>query len=107
MALARLVLLYKLFLQTKRKEGKERMKKTVVGKKEVNYVSRKTNEQVTGLELHTLAENVPNVVGKAVETIFVSSKAGFYGDVLQCPINSVIDVQYNRWGSVDTILFVK
>ena len=82
------------------------MRKKIVGKQNVDYVSKKTNQQVTGLTLHCVSED-SRVSGLAVETIFLSSKAGYFNEVLNFPLNSEIDCSYNRWGNVDTITLCK
>lgn len=82
------------------------MKKTIVGKQTVDYVSKKTNQQVTGVTLHVIGED-SRVNGYACETIFVSGKANIYNDVVNIPLNTDVEVGYNRWGNVDTIIVCK
>lgn len=82
------------------------MKKKLVGKQSVDYVSKKTNMPVTGVSLHCLGEQT-NVQGLCCETIFVSSKSDMYDKCLQFPLNCDINVSYNRWGSCDSIELCK
>lgn len=78
----------------------------LVGKQRVDYISRKTNQQVTGVTLHCIYDN-ERVEGTAVETLFVSSKSPMYKQVMTYPLNSDIMVSYNRWGSVDSVALCK
>lgn len=82
------------------------MVKKLVGKQDVDYVSKKTNQPVTGVSLHTVGED-SRVNGMGVETIFVSKKSAMYDDVMAMPIGSEISITYNRWGSADTITLNK
>lgn len=82
------------------------MKKTLLGIENIDYMSRKSGNPVKGVSLHVMGES-SRVKGHGVETIFVSSNAGYYEDVLQLPLGCELDVQYNRYGSVDTIQLVK
>lgn len=91
-----------------RKKEKRKMKKRVVGKQKVDYVSKKTNQPVTGITLHCECDvNDDRFEGKQVETIFVSSKSPMYDQCLAFPIGSVVNVMYNRWGSVDSVVLDK
>ena len=74
----------------------------IVGKQNVDYVSRKTQEPVKGVSLHCTGTR-NNVEGEAVETIFVSAKSGLYNEVAKMPVGTNIRVSYNRWGSADYI----
>lgn len=74
----------------------------VVGKQNVDYMSKKTNQQVTGITLHIIGQN-SRVEGMAVDTIFVSGKSATFNTVASLPIGSEIDVLYNRWGNVETV----
>lgn len=79
------------------------MKVTVMGIQPVNYVSRKTNQPVTGTTLH-VAYPKKDVEGNAVETVFISSKSeiGLNGIEVGCSLS----MSYNRWGSVDNLELV-
>lgn len=79
---------------------------TIIGKAKVDYVSRKTNQQVSGLTLHVTHED-NNVDGLAVETIFVSSKSNVYADANAVKLGDNVNVFYNRFGSVDSIALCK
>lgn len=78
----------------------------VVGKQIVDYMSKKTNQQVTGVTLHVIGQRT-NVEGMAVDTIFVSGKSTIYNSVASIPVGAEIDVLYNRWGNVDTVELCK
>lgn len=82
------------------------MEKKVVGKQAVDYISKKTNQPVVGVTLHTVGED-SRIEGMAVETIFVSKKSAMYDDVMKFPIGATVEVSYNRWGSADTIRLCK
>lgn len=74
----------------------------IVGKRMVEYTSKKTNNLVKGIELHCVGKR-NNVEGEGVENIFISEKSGLYDEVYKMPLNTEISVTYNRWGSVDTL----
>lgn len=78
----------------------------IVGKQAVDYISKKTNQQVTGVTLHCVGEN-GRVEGMGVETLFVSSKSPIYENVMKFPLGSEITVSYNRWGSAENISLCK
>lgn len=74
----------------------------IVGKQNVDYISRKTQEPVKGVSLHCVgARN--DVEGEAVETIFISAKSGLFDEVAKMPIGTKIRVFYNRYGSAHYI----
>lgn len=83
-----------------------RMSKKIVGKEKVDYVSKKTNQPVTGLTFHCVGDpiNSDRFEGKEVDTIFISSKSPMYAQCISYAIGSEITVQYNRWGSVESVL---
>lgn len=74
----------------------------IVGKQNVDYVSRKTNQPVVGVTLHCVCKN-DRVNGEAVETLFVSAKSPMYEQCIAFPLGTEITVSYNRYGSVETI----
>ena len=82
------------------------MKVNLVGKKAVNYISRKTNQQVTGVNLQVTYEDA-NTQGLAVESVYISSKHQDFDDIVQLPINVEIDISYNRFGGVDGVTVCK
>lgn len=82
------------------------MTKNIIGKQRVDYVSKKTNQPVVGLTLHVVGEDT-RVEGMACETIYISEKSPMYQQALSYPIGADIMVQYNRWGSVETITLCK
>lgn len=83
-----------------------KMKVTVIGKAKVDYVSKRTNQQVSGVTLHVTRED-NNVSGLAVETIFISAKANVFKDADSVKLGDNVNVSYNRYGSVDSITLCK
>lgn len=74
----------------------------IVGKQDVDYVSKKTNQPVTGVTLHCVGKS-ERVNGECVETIFVSGKSPMFQQCVNFPLGTEIAVSYNRYGSVETI----
>ena len=90
------------------KKEKNEMKKKIVGKQKVDYVSKKTNQPVIGITLHCESEtNDDRFEGTQVETIFISNKSPMYNQCVSFPIGSVVTVMYNRWGSPESVLLDK
>lgn len=79
------------------------MKASVVGRRKVDYISKKTNKHIEGTELQCVMESSRVEEGMAVESIFISCQSSMFDDVLKIPIGSDVDISYNRWGSVDTL----
>ncbi len=78
----------------------------IVGKRMVDYVSKKTKSPVKGIALQcTFSQN--DVEGLAVQEIFVNALSDMYKQVAAAPLGSEINVYYNRWGSPETITIVK
>ncbi len=77
----------------------------IVGKEKVDYLSKKTNQQVSGVRLHVLQADV-RVEGFAAEGVFISSKYANYDEVANLPLGSEIIIIYNRFGSVQDIQIV-
>ena len=78
----------------------------VIGKQNVDYVSKKTNQPVTGVTLHCVGKS-DRVNGETAETLFVSSKSPMYQQCVDLPLGCEIGVSYNRYGSVETIEKIK
>lgn len=77
------------------------MQYIVKGVQKVDY-KNKEGRQVTGTNLHCVYD-MKSVEGEAVEKIYVSSK-------LECPIvkvGDIIDVTYNKFGSIESIGLIK
>lgn len=77
------------------------MKYIVLGIQQVNYTSAKTGQKVQGENLHCKYTQ-KNVVGEAVEKIYVSSN-------IDSPVVSVgdeVEVFYNKFGRVEEIRLV-
>lgn len=77
----------------------------LVGKQNVDYVSKKTNNPVQGITLHVLAKS-DRVEGESCENFFISNKSPMYSQCLGFPLGSELVVQYNRWGSVESAVLV-
>ncbi len=77
----------------------------IVGKEKVDYLSKKTNQQVNGVRLHVLQPD-NKVEGYAAEAVFISSKHASYDAVANLPLGSEIIIIYNRFGSVQDIQIV-
>ena len=76
------------------------MKVEIVGIQGVDYVSRKTNKQVTGTTLHVTYPR-DNVEGVVCESIFVSSRSSI--DLSGIHVGDIVDLSYNRYGSVESL----
>lgn len=75
----------------------------IVGKQKVDYISKKTNQPVTGISLHCIVDGGSRVEGQEVSTVFVSTRSNMYDGVMKMPIGTEVIFSYNRWGSVDNI----
>jgi len=81
------------------------MKAKVLGVQNVDYVSRKTGEKVTGTTLHICYDDA-NVLGFAVDGVFLSSR-------LVLPVlkeikpETWIDIEYNNRGYVQNVTLIK
>ena len=74
------------------------MEYCVVGKEYLDYVSKKTNKQVKGYNLH-LTYDKEKIDGVAVMSVFVSEEIG--NDI---NINDQIELFYNQYGKVTKIV---
>lgn len=81
------------------------MKANVLGIQKVDYISRRTGEQVLGTTLHVSYCDA-NVDGLAVDGVFLSSR-------LNLPVlaslkpGSSIDIEYNNRGYVQNVTLLK
>lgn len=82
------------------------MKAKLLGKGVVDYISKKTNQPVKGVTLH-LGKSESGVEGIAVESVFISARSDVFEKVAKIPLNSDVDVLYNRWGNVDNVVLWK
>lgn len=81
------------------------MNMKVVGKERVDYPSKKTGKQVTGISFNCVMDtNDQRFEGMRVDTVFVSSKSPMYEQCASIPVGSEISVMYNRYGSVESVL---
>lgn len=74
----------------------------VVGKSNVQYISKRTNNEVRGISLHCVGAK-KNVEGEAVETVFVSAKSSDYDECVKLPLGTEVQFLYNRWGNVESV----
>ena len=70
------------------------MQYKVVGKENIDYVSKKTNKQVKGYTLHLTIEK-EKCEGVAVLSVFVSDEVGSLVEV-----NDEVELYYNQYGKV-------
>lgn len=81
------------------------MNMKVVGKERVDYPSKKTGKQVTGISFNCVMDtNNERFEGMRVDTVFVSSKSPMYDQCAGFPVGCEISVMYNRFGSVESVL---
>lgn len=78
----------------------------IVGKRIVDYVSKKTQQPVKGISLQCITPR-NDTEGLAVEQIYISEKSAMYADLKKAPLDTEINVFYNRYGSVETVTIVK
>lgn len=76
------------------------MKAKVVGIQKVDYTN-KVGKHVVGTSLHTI-HDMKNVDGQAAESIYISATADIPA-VNNVKVGSMVEVSYNRYGSVDNI----
>lgn len=74
------------------------MKANVYGVQNVDYVSKKTGEQVKGINLHCLCKD-SQVVGEAAITVFLSDRLGI-SEAYSIQPGMQVDVEYNSRGYV-------
>lgn len=74
----------------------------IIGKKNVDYFSKRAGKQVTGVTLYlTFADE--NIEGLGVKEVFISSKVGYqYTDFA---VGSVVKIYYNEFGGIADIIF--
>lgn len=73
----------------------------VVGIEDINYISKKTNQQVTGKRIHYLSDIQKNGYGQKAENDYVSAEIAH--DVA---VGDDIEIYYNRFGTVASIKVV-
>lgn len=74
----------------------------VVGKSNVQYISKRTNSEVKGISLHCVGKK-SNVEGEAVETVFISAKSEMFEQCVKLPLGTEVQFYYNRWGNVESV----
>lgn len=77
------------------------MKVEVLGVQNLDYVSRRSGEQVKGVMLHSCF-NDSAVEGRAVESIFISDKLDL-DVVYDIKPGMIVEVEYNRRGNVSNV----
>ncbi|MCM1342667.1 MAG: hypothetical protein NC305_04025 [Lachnospiraceae bacterium] len=78
----------------------------VLGIEKVDYVSRKTNNRVEGLNLHCVSEPVSTdrMDGQQVERVFISARSAAYASLSGIRIGQDVKFLYNRYGNVDDVV---
>ena len=87
------------------KKGRKGMKATVLGIQNVNYVSKKTGNPVSGVTLHCSFKD-PSVRGDAVDGIFVSDNLGL-SVLADIKPGDSIDIETNLRGYVQNVTICK
>lgn len=76
------------------------MKGRIVGIRTTKFTAEKTGEVISGKTVYFLSE-ADNVEGYMADRIFLSeAKLAHYQPVL----NDVVDIQYNRFGKVESVV---
>lgn len=79
---------------------------SIVGIRKIDYVSKKTNQRVLGVELHCI-EEVKNVDGYAVEKFYLSenllNNCGV--DPESIVIDACFEASYNKFGKIAHVSF--
>jgi hypothetical protein len=76
----------------------------VIGIEEVDYTSKRTNQQVHGRRLHLVSdfsENNTNAVGNCAEQVFTTCKS-----VTDVEVGDTIELYYNKYGSIEDLRIV-
>lgn len=78
----------------------------IFGVEKVDYISRKSNQRVEGLNLHCVSDPVEtdHMSGQQVDRIFVSVRSQAWSSIQKLRIGDEIRVLYNRYGSVDDVM---
>ena len=74
----------------------------VVGKSNVQYISKKTQQEVKGISLHCIGKK-KDVEGEAVETVYISAKSEMFEQCVKLPLGTEVQIYYNRWGNVESV----
>lgn len=79
---------------------------TVFGLEKVDYVSKKSNQRVEGLNLHCVSDYIETdkMTGQQVERIFISVRSQAWASIQKVKIGDDVRVLYNRYGNVDDVL---
>lgn len=73
----------------------------ILGIENVDYVSKKTGNRVTGLRLHTVdGHEFDNTKGNRVLSVFVSTNIVNVSDIA---VGDDVEIYYNRFGGVDEV----
>lgn len=80
------------------------MQLKLIGIQNVSYTSRKTNQLVEGKTLHVVSKATrEGDLGEMTDTVFISAKSNCYSQVAKLKIGMMVNVLYNRYGSVEDI----
>ena len=75
----------------------------VIGRKKVSFKAKENNQQIEGLSLFCAYPITKDGDGVGVEKIFLSANKLSQLDFMP-ELDDEINVQYNRFGKVDTII---
>lgn len=79
----------------------------LVGKEKIDYISKKTNKAVVGIKLHCSTPiDSQNVEGCVCDSFYIGSASECYDSVCKLPINSDINITYNRYGSIENVVLM-
>lgn len=78
---------------------------TVFGLEKVDYVSKKSNQRVEGLNLHCVSDymETDKMTGQQVERIFISVRSQAWLSIQNVKIGDSVKFFYNRFGNVDDV----
>lgn len=81
----------------------------VFGIEKVDYISKKTNKPVQGLDFHCVSDYMETDVmkGQKVDHYFVSVRSQGWASVQGINIGDDVRALYNRFGQVEDILLQK
>lgn len=74
---------------------------TIIGIEEINYISKKTNRQVTGRRIHYTSDITKDGQGLRAENDYVSDEIG-----ANLYVGDQIEIYYNRYGAISQIKVV-
>ena len=83
----------------------------LVGKKIVDYVSKKTSKNVKGINLYVVRDcddyEKKLIVGQIAESLYISADSSLYDVTLSLELGDKFDISYNRFGSITSLFRIK